>query len=113
MKGGSPRAEPQQRQGSASPGNFCLRYFLVAGLSSPGNWDKGKELAGPQPRPGTRPGPVVNRCVPGLTVHSRQAGGGGRAWCSVFHLGCWLSRHSRATGTSFGASEVKSDCCCF
>lgn len=82
--------EPQWKQGSTSPGNFCLRYFLVTQLSSPSNWDKGKELAVPQPRLGTRPGPVVNCCVPGLTVHTSQAvcGGGARS--------C-LSCHPRAT----------------
>lgn len=65
--------EPQRKQGSASPGNFCLRYFLVTQLSSPSKWDKRKELAVLQPRLGTQPGPAVNCCVPGLTVHSSQA----------------------------------------
>lgn len=46
---------------------------LVTQLSSPSNWDKGKELAVPQSRPGTQPGPVVNCCVPGLTIHSSHA----------------------------------------
>lgn len=69
-EGSSLGPEPQWKQGSASPGNFCLRYFLVTQLSSPSNWDKGKELAVPKPRLGTQPGPVVNCCVPGLTVPS-------------------------------------------